>query len=182
MPKYTYGVYVILLDKKVLDLPRFTSRSPEYDPDLDCYYVGMSAKSPEERFRQHKNHWKSNYFVREFGIRLVPELYENIPRYPTRDEAKEKEEELAIGLRELGHAAYWNGDDVSMEELMTDTKEATLAKMDGAAKDAEERLKFLLESMNPEQRNGAHQMIIWFKENYLAAGYKRLGRILKDLP
>ena len=182
MSKYTYGIYVILLDNKVLEIPRFASRSPEYDPDLDCYYVGMSAKSPEERFRQHKNNCKSNYFVREFGIQLVPELYENIPRFPTREEAKKKEEELAKELRELGHAAYWNGDDVPMEELMTDTKEATLAKMDAAAKEAEEKLKVLLEKMDPEQRKGAHQMIVWFKDYYLTAGYKRLGRILKDLP
>ena len=78
--------------------------------------------------------------------------------------------------------AYWNGDDVSMEELMTDIKDEALAKMDAAAKEAEEKLKVLLENMNPEQRRGADQMIVWFKDNYLAAGYKRLGRILKDLP
>ena len=110
MSKYTYGVYVILLDKKVLEIPRFASRSPEYDPDLDCYYVGMTAKTPEERFKQYKNKKRSSFFVREFGINLVPELYESIPRFPTRAEAKKKEEELAVDLREAGHAAYWNGD------------------------------------------------------------------------
>ena len=60
MSNYTYGVYVILLDKKVLEIPRFSSRSPEYDPDLDCYYVGMSAKTPEDRFKQHKKKKKSS--------------------------------------------------------------------------------------------------------------------------
>ena len=181
MTKYTYGVYVVLLDKQVLEIPRFSSRSPEYDQNLDCYYVGMSAKTPEERFKQHKGKKRSSYFVRKFGIRLVPELYENIPRYPTRDEAQEKEEELAVELRELGHAAYWNGDDVSMEELMTDTKDVTLAKMDASAKEAEEKLKVLLENMDPEQRKGAQKILIWFKDNYMAAGYKRLGKIFKDL-
>jgi len=182
MAKYTYGVYVVLLDKKVLDLPRFSSRSPEYDPDLDCYYVGMSAKTPEERFKQHKNNSRSSYFVKEFGIRLVPELYENIPRFATRKEAKKKEEELAVDLREEGHAAYWNGDDHSLEEVMEESKDKTLANMDAAAKEAENKLETLLEELEAGQLEGAQKIIFWFKDNYMAAGYKRLGRIIKDLP
>lgn len=183
MTKFTYGVYVILLDKKVLEIPRFASRSPEYDPGLDCYYVGMSAKTPEERFRQHKKGKRSSYFVRNFGVRLVPELYENIPRFATRVKAKKKEEELAVDLREAGHGAYWNGDDNSKEEVMEgETKEKTLAKMDVAAEEAKTKLGKLLDNMNPEQKEGAQKIIIWFKDNYMAAGYKRLGRIMKDLP
>lgn len=183
MTKFTYGVYVILLDKKVLEIPRFASRSPEYDPGLDCYYIGMSAKTPEERFRQHKKGKKHSYFVREFGNGLVPELYEGIPRFHTRAEAKKKEEELAVDLREAGHAAYWNGDDHSKEEVMEgETKEKTLAKMDAAAKEADTKLGKLLENMDTEQKEGAQKTIIWFKDNYMAAGYKRLGRIIKDLP
>ena len=65
---------------------------------------------------------------------------------------------------------------------MEGSKEKTLAKMDAAAKEAETKLEALLENMDSEQKEGAQKIILWFKDNYMAAGYKRLGRTLKDLP
>ncbi len=65
---------------------------------------------------------------------------------------------------------------------MEGSKEKTLAKMDTAAKEAETKLEALLDNMDSGQKEGAQKTILWFKDNYMAAGYKRLGRILKDLP
>lgn len=183
MAKQTYCVYVILLNKEVLNKKRFTARSPEYDPDLAPYYVGMTAHTPEERFAIHlEGGMLSCTYVRKHGIQLEPELYEHLPRFTSREEAKAKEKELAVDLREEGHAAYWNGDDQAEEESMGESKENTLRKMDAAAEKAGDKLASLLSGLSPEEREGARKIIVWFKDNYMDAGYKRLGKILKGLP
>lgn len=40
-----------------------------------CFYVGMAGLDPDVRFDKHKAGIQSNQVVREFGLRLVPELY-----------------------------------------------------------------------------------------------------------
>ena len=102
-----HSVYVVLLSKDVLDEPRFRKANADYDPSRPCVYVGMTGLSPDERFDKHKAGIKSNKFVRLYGLRLMPELYEVYNPMPY-EAARDMEVELAIGLREEGYGV-WQG-------------------------------------------------------------------------
>ncbi len=67
----------------------------------------MTGLSPDERFDKHKAGVKANKFVRVYGVRLLPELYEVYNPMPYRA-ACEMEIELAIGLRGEGYGV-WQG-------------------------------------------------------------------------
>lgn len=55
MPKIEYKVYVVELSKKVFTENRkFREANPQFNGVLECLYVGMTSKSPKERFEQHK--------------------------------------------------------------------------------------------------------------------------------
>jgi hypothetical protein len=38
----------------------------------------MTGLSVEQRFKNHKNGYKSAWTVKEYGIRLMPEFYEHL--------------------------------------------------------------------------------------------------------
>ena len=50
--------------------------------------MGQSAKKPEIRFEQHKEGYKSNYFAKLYGIKLLPAFYEKYNPIPTRKDAE----------------------------------------------------------------------------------------------
>jgi len=102
-----HSVYVVQLSTDVLREPKFRKCNPDYDPARPCVYVGMTGLSPDERFDKHKAGIKSNRFVRLYGRRLLPELYEIYNPMPYEG-AREMEVELAIGLREQGYGV-WQG-------------------------------------------------------------------------
>jgi len=93
-----HHVYVVELDPKVASVRRFREANPAYQDGRMCFYVGMTGLTPEERFRNHKQGHKDSRFVREFGIRLLPELYEKLNPL-SYAEAVKKEEDLARALR-----------------------------------------------------------------------------------
>ena len=102
---YRYHVYVIELSKDVLYESRFKRANPDYDYGRPCVYVGMTGLDPDVRFDKHKAGIQSNRFVRDYGLRLMPELY--APYNPMRyEEAREMEVELAIGLRDMGYGVW----------------------------------------------------------------------------
>ncbi|HLY97190.1 MAG TPA: hypothetical protein VKO66_08215 [Sideroxyarcus sp.] len=109
-----YHVYVIELSKDVLYEGRFKRCNPNYIPDKPCVYVGMTGTDPDVRFDKHKAGIQSNRYVKEYGLRLLPDLYEafNPMSY---DEARDKEVEVGIDLREAGflacgrHEERWAG-------------------------------------------------------------------------
>lgn len=103
--RYHHYVYVVELSKDVLSEPRFKRCNPDYDPARPCVYVGMTGLDPDERFDKHKAGIKSNRFVRRYGLRLLPELYEAYNPMPY-DGAREMEVELAISLREQGYGVW----------------------------------------------------------------------------
>ena len=105
--RYHHSVYVVLLSREVWYEPKFRKCNPEYNPGRPCVYVGMTGQSPDVRFDKHKAGLKSNRFVREYGLRLMPELYECYNPMPY-EAALEMEVELAIGLREQGYGV-WQG-------------------------------------------------------------------------
>jgi hypothetical protein len=100
-----HNVYVVELEKAVLREQRFLKANPGCDSDAKCYYVGMTGLTPKERFKNHKAGYKSNKFVRKYGVRLCRKLYEQFNPM-TYEDAQAKEVELARVLRELGHAVW----------------------------------------------------------------------------
>ncbi len=103
--RYHYYVYVIELSKDVYYEPRFKKANPDYISGKLCVYVGMTGLNPDLRFDKHKAGIQSNKFVREFGLRLLPQLYECYNPMPYEG-AREMEVELAIGLREAGYGVW----------------------------------------------------------------------------
>ena len=98
---------MVELSQNVLNEPRFMKSNPTYKLGKPCVYVGMTGLSPDERFDKHKAGIKSNKYVRLYGLRLLPKLYEVYNPMPYEG-AKEMEVELAIGLREDGYGV-WQG-------------------------------------------------------------------------
>ena len=55
MPKTLYTIYVIELSKRVFtENTKFRNANPQFNGVLECLYVGMTSKTPKERFIQHK--------------------------------------------------------------------------------------------------------------------------------
>jgi predicted GIY-YIG superfamily endonuclease len=100
-----YHVYVIELSKDVLYEGRFKKANPDYVSGKPCIYVGMTGLDPDVRFDKHKAGIQSNRFVKEFGLRLLPDLYE-LYNPMSYDGARDLEVELAIDFREAGYGVW----------------------------------------------------------------------------
>jgi len=100
-----YHVYVVELSKDVLYERRFTKANPDYVKGKPCVYVGMTGLDPDVRFDKHKAGIQANRYVQQFGLRLLPDLYEVYNPMPY-DGARDMEVELAIGLREAGYGVW----------------------------------------------------------------------------
>ena len=103
-----YYVYVIELDSKVADVRKFRQKNPKYVKGNGCVYVGQSSRKPSLRFEQHKEGYKSNQYVKVYGVRLRPDLYEKYNPIPTRIDAEEIEEMLGKELRKKGIGVWFN--------------------------------------------------------------------------
>lgn len=112
-----YKVYVIELSKKVFtENARFRAANPQFNGVLECLYVGMTSKTPEERLRQHlsgyisrKGYNISSKLVHTYGRYLRPSLFAYLNETPmTRKEALAAEEQLALELRRKGYAVWYN--------------------------------------------------------------------------
>ena len=102
----TKNLYVIGLDKAVLEVPRFKRENPGYRQGKPCVYVGITSLEPEERFRQHKAGVKAGRgYVTKYGLYLMPRKYQH--RNPVSStEAEEKERDLAESLRRKGYGVW----------------------------------------------------------------------------
>jgi hypothetical protein len=106
MPKKArHYVYVILLDDTVLNEASFRKSNPHFQYNKPCVYVGMTGLTPEIRFMRHKAGVKGNRFVLNYGLKLLPALYQMYNPMPYSG-AQEMEVELAIGLRDEGYAVW----------------------------------------------------------------------------
>ena len=101
-----YYVYVIELDKEVIQSKRFQKCNPNLNSRKPCFYVGQTCRDPDTRFTQHKNGYKSNIFVQKYGLWLKRNIYENLNPIDTRQEAEKIEKELAEVLRRKGHGVW----------------------------------------------------------------------------
>ncbi len=116
MPKTTYRIYVIELNKLVFtENTKFRVANPQFNGVLQCLYVGMTTKTPKERFLQHKKgyrnkkgHKLSSNIVQKYGSYLRPSLYNHIGPITTKAEALQMEEKLALKLRRERYAVWYN--------------------------------------------------------------------------
>lgn len=116
MARVQYQIYVVELSKKVFtEHRRFREANPQFNGVLECLYVGMTSKTPKERFLQHKKghtnkkgHNLSSSIVRKYGSYLRPSLYNHIQPVSTRAEALRLEENLALELRRKRYAVWYN--------------------------------------------------------------------------
>lgn len=100
-----YSVYVALLDDRVWNVARFRRANPAYRVGKPFVYVGMTGLDVDVRFDKHKAGIQSNRFARDYGLRLLPELYRMYNPMPY-EAAREMEVELGIGLREAGYGVW----------------------------------------------------------------------------
>ena len=100
-----YHVYVIELAPEVWNIARFRRANPDYMLGQPFVYVGMTGLDPDRRFDKHKAGNQSNRYVRDFGLRLLPRLYEMYNPMPYEG-ARDMEVELGIGLREAGYGVW----------------------------------------------------------------------------
>lgn len=112
-----YQVYVVELAKRVFtENAKFRAANPQFNGVLECLYVGMTSKTPKERFMQHKTgyvnkkgHKLSANIVQRYGSYLRPSLYDHINlKSMTRQQALLMEEKLALDLRRQGYAVWFN--------------------------------------------------------------------------
>jgi hypothetical protein len=112
-----HQVYVIELSKRVFtENIKFRIANPQFNGVLECLYVGMTSKTPAERFKQHKTGYVnrkgqklSANIVQKYGIYLRPSLYDHINmKAMTRQQALIMEEKLALDLRRQGYAVWFN--------------------------------------------------------------------------
>ena len=100
-----HNVYVVLLSKDVLYEGKFARCNPGYNPARPCVYVGMTGLDPDDRFDRHKAGIRANRYVKLYGLRLLPELYEQYNPMPY-GAACDTEVELGISLREQGYGVW----------------------------------------------------------------------------
>ena len=103
-----YYVYIIRLKKAVIKSRKFRRCNPDMNLSLPCFYVGQSCHLPEIRFWQHKKGYKSNHFVKEFGLGLCPRLYKNYNPIGDRRDAEIIEAKITQSLRYKGHGVWSN--------------------------------------------------------------------------
>ncbi len=116
MAKTLYRIYVIELSKRVFtESTKFRNANPQFNGMLQCVYVGMTSKTPKERFQQHKTgyrnrkgHKLSSNVVEKYGLYLRPSLYNHIDPFFTRTEALIAEKQIALELRREGYAVWYN--------------------------------------------------------------------------
>jgi hypothetical protein len=103
--RHHYHVYVVELADAVWNEPRFRRANPDYELGKPFVYVGMTGIDPDVRFDKHKAGIQANRYVQQYGVRLLPKLYEVYNPMPYQG-AKEMEVELAIGLRDAGYGVW----------------------------------------------------------------------------
>ena len=111
-----YSIYVVELNKKVFTENRkFREANPQFNGVLECLYVGMTSKTPQERFDQHKNGVLSNKgidisskIVKKYGLYLRGSLYNHIKPFDNQEDALKMERILALELRRKKYAVWFN--------------------------------------------------------------------------
>ena len=99
---FHHSVYVVLLRPEVARVRKVRRENPARQPTQPCVYVGMTGLTPEERLSNHLHGKQAAWVVKNFGVRLLPELYAHLNPMPY-DAALVMEQELAEDLRRQGY-------------------------------------------------------------------------------
>jgi len=99
-----HHIYVVELDQIVLEDKRFKAANPNLHEEMPLY-VGMTGVSPEQRYENHKRGYKASRYVRKFGLKLLPDLYEHLNPM-SYEQAAIMEKALAVELRGKGHPVW----------------------------------------------------------------------------
>ena len=102
-----HNVYVIRLNAAVLEERKFAAANVNCDKTKPCLYVGMTGLTPEERFENHKQDYKSAYFAHKYGEELLERFYKFLNPMDYEN-AKSVEIVLAALLRQQGFAVWQN--------------------------------------------------------------------------
>jgi len=103
--RHHHHVYVVELSKEVLRQARFLRANQNYYSGKPCVYVGMTGLDPDIRFDKHKAGIQANRYVQQYGLHLLPDLYEAYNPLSYED-ARTLEVELGIQLREAGFGVW----------------------------------------------------------------------------
>jgi hypothetical protein len=102
----------------VIELDRGAGR--RRDPRIPWVYVGSSARSPADRFEQHKRGYRSAGIVKRHWLRLRPDLYEDLEPIGGKRTAVAAEQERARELAGAGFVAHCDGTSYGRDELAGD--------------------------------------------------------------
>ena len=102
-------VYVIELKPHLLGEERIALANPgyRYRADRPLLYVGMTGRTPEIRYVQHRTGYKASRYTRRNCVALRRDLFEHLGPM-TRDEAAAMEVNYADELRSRGYAVWQN--------------------------------------------------------------------------
>ncbi len=98
---------MVELDDRVWNSGKFRRCNPDYVMGKPFVYVGMTGLDPDVRFDKHMAGIQANSFVTDYGVKLLPALYEKFNPMPYK-KAQAMEVELAIALQRLGYGV-WQG-------------------------------------------------------------------------
>ena len=116
--KPTYCIYVIELNKKVLENKKFRKENPNYVDGKPCVYVGYTSRTPEIRLNQHLNGERNkkgyrlfNRYAHNFGEALRPRDYKHLNAFMKRKSISKEaaislEVKKAESLRRKGYAVW----------------------------------------------------------------------------
>jgi hypothetical protein len=116
--KPTYCIYVIELNKKVLENKKFRKENPNYVDGKPCVYVGYTSRTPEIRLNQHLNGERNNKgyrlynrYAHNFGEALRSRDYKYLNIFMrkqsiSQDAAMSLEVKKAESLRKKGYAVW----------------------------------------------------------------------------
>lgn len=79
------------------------------DPRIPWLYVGSTGRKIATRYDQHRRGYKSAGIVKRHGMRLRPDLYEDLPAFPGSRTAQKAEVERAVELSTAGFVAHCDG-------------------------------------------------------------------------
>jgi hypothetical protein len=97
-----HNVYVVMLSPALRKLRKVRLLNPGAHSRKPCVYVGLTGLNPDERFANHQQGIKSSLYVKRYGIRLLPELYEHLNPMPY-EAAAQMEKDLTEDLRRAGY-------------------------------------------------------------------------------
>jgi len=118
LTKLTYCIYVIELNKKVLEKKKFRKENPNYIDGMPCVYVGYTSRTPEIRLNQHLNGKRNkkgyrlfNRYAHNFGEALRSVDYKYLNRFMrkksiSKEAAMSLEVKKAESLRRKGYAVW----------------------------------------------------------------------------